>query len=181
MGKTVSELTLVQGGGQQTEGAVAPVISKEPNIQISDGFASVSFRKNYPKRLVNAMAGVNNAQLVETDDAYVLSAPYIKISRRELEAVIGPMTDAKWRIMFVNRVGEVKEFNNYEFAVGTPRPVETVEEEAKDTVQLNIRIDRAVKDELEKYRGKEYLDMTQNAFVEEALKEFIANIRKEVL
>jgi hypothetical protein len=142
---------------------------------------SISFRKTYPKRLINSLASANNATLEETEDAFMVSAPFIKVTRSDVEQVTGKITDAKWRMMFVNRSGEVKDFNLYEFTIGTPKAVVADEEATVETVQLNVRIDKEIKAEMEKYRDSNYLDMTQPAFVQEALREFIASIKREVL
>lgn len=164
--------TAEQTGGNTADGTTAEVVEKT---------VSISFRKTHPKRLINALASINNAKIEENEDSFVIVAPYLKITRSDVETSIGKISDAKWRMMFVNRAGEVKEFNNYEFAIGTPKVVESATESKTETVQLNIRIDKHVKEELEKFRSPEFLDLNQNAFVEEALREFIANIRKELI
>jgi hypothetical protein len=152
-----------------------------PDAEPSVTLVSLTFRKTQPKRLVNAIASANGVQLVEATDSYVIAAPYIKVLRSEIEAITGKLSDVKWRMIFVNRKGEVKEFTNHEFAIGVASVASVNETERKEAVQLNIRIDKQVKEEMEKYRGKDFLDRTQNDFVEDALKEFIANIQKELV
>ncbi len=147
----------------------------------SPAMASLSLRRTYSKRLVNLIASLNNTEVEETEDFYLISAPFIKVNRSDVEGVVsGKMSDAKWRMLFVNRSGEIREMSNERFVMGTPAPVVSTDE-SKDVIQINIRIDAGVKAEMDKYRSKEFLDLTQNAFVEEALREFIENIKKELL
>lgn len=145
--------------------------------------ATLSIRKGFPKRIINLIASMNNAEIDETDDLYIIKAPRIRVVRAELEASIGKLTDGRWRTLFVNRTGEINEFNGYEFDISVPTPslVEKEEVTKEPVVQLNIRIPESVKSDIEELRKLLGDNYTQNAFVEDALKEFISNIKKEML
>lgn len=164
-------LTLVEKAEQELQEAVAT-----PAVEL----VSVSLRKGFPKRVVNLIASVNNAEVDETEEFYVIKAPYIKVTRSDLESVAGKVTDARWRMLFVNRSGEVKDFNNYEFSIGAPKPVIVEETPKEQPVQLNIRISPALKEEIEELRKLLGDNYSQNSFVEDAIKEFVTNIRKEM-
>jgi hypothetical protein len=158
----------------QIEEVVVPVVAEEQLV-------TLSLRKGLSKRVINLIGSMNNAEIVETEDFFIIKASYIKVVRSDIESSVGKLTDGRWRTLFVNRKGEVKEFNNYEFAIGIPKPtvVETPEER-KEMVQLNIRIEKSIKDDIEELRRLLGDNYTQNGFVEDALKEFIANIKKEM-
>ncbi|WP_336784079.1 hypothetical protein [Paenibacillus illinoisensis] len=146
----------------------------------SPAMASLSLKRTYAKRLVNAIASLNNIEVEEHEDCYLIASPFIRVNRSDVEHVAGKMSDAKWRMLFVNRSGEIREFTNERFIMGTPVQATQAEDE-KDVVQINVRIDSLVKADVDKYRSKDFLDLTQNAFVEEALREFIVNIKKDLL
>jgi hypothetical protein len=182
MGKnTAAQLSLVETANAEFEQLTGEEKSNLTFIAPAE-LVELSLRKGLPKRVINLIASMNNAEMQENEEHYILKAPYIKVSRADVESSIGKLTDGRWRMLFVNRSGEIKEFNNYEFAIGAPKAaIVDEEEQRKETVQLNIRVDKLIKEDIEKYRlllGENY---TQNAFVEDALKEFIANIKKEML
>lgn len=143
--------------------------------------ASLRFRKNAAKRLVNLIASVNNTEVEEVDNFYLISAPYIEVNRKEIESVVGELTDARWRMLFVNRAGEVSEFTNDNFRIGIEKSASPAAAAQPELTPISVKIDSLVKQEMDKYRGAEYLDLHQNAFVEAALRDFIEGIKKQIL
>lgn len=143
-------------------------------------YVTLKIKRTYSKRLVNsAIVSTNaNVELEEAEDVFILKAPYIKVKRSDIEAVMGSISDTKWRMIFMNRVGEVREFTNYEFIMGIPQPSQT-EVDRREWTQMNVRLPKDLKEEMEILRAPDILAMNQNEFVSEAITEYIAMIKRE--
>jgi hypothetical protein len=155
----------------------APEVEASTTVE----FVTLKIKRTYPKRLINIITAANpDVELNENEaDAYVLTGSYIKVTRAEVESVVGRLTDTRWRMLFMNRTGEVREFNNYEFSMGVPRPVITESSERRESTQINVRIPTDLKALMEELRAPEILNLSQNDFVAEALAEYINMIKKE--
>lgn len=140
---------------------------------------TIKIKRTQPKRLINAIVQANsNVEVEEGEDAYVITAPYVKVRRSDVEVVTGSMSDTKWRMLFMNRVGEVSSFTNHEFIIGVPQPTIT-EEDRRVWTQVNIRLPKDLKEEMELLRSAQILNMSQNEFVAEAVAEYIAMIKRD--
>lgn len=125
--------------------------------------------------LVDVVSRTNvGAILQNTGDYYQINAPTIRVIRQDVESILGKLNDAQWRMLFMNHEGEVKTFNNYEFLIGN---VAEQVEERKELAQINIRIDRLAKDNMDTVRG--LLNMTQAEFLEVAIQELTDKILSE--
>jgi predicted RNA-binding protein YlqC (UPF0109 family) len=118
----------------------------------------------------------DNVIVQEFDNCYQLNAPQIKVSRQDAERAIGKLNDGRWRMMFMNRTGEVVSLNDYEFVLGV---LETEIEERKELAQLNTRILAEAKAEMDETR--KLLGMTQAEFLEIAIRDFADKVNAEVL
>jgi hypothetical protein len=117
-----------------------------------------------------------NVIVQEFDGYYQVNAKQIRITRQDVEGLFGKINDGRWRMLLMNRDGEVSEFNNHILILGI---VQSEVEEAKETAQLNTRIDSKSKEEMDKIRG--LLDMTQAQFLEVAIKEYADKVRSEMI
>lgn len=140
-------------------------------------------RKTLSKRVINHVAAINNGDIEEGEDTVAISAPYIKVTRADIEAYLGAITDAKWRMILMNRVGEVRELTNREFILGVQNAESGEEETGRVVTQINLRVDKTLKDKIDKYRkvlgnGEKY---SITAFCEDAIKEFINSVEKEIV
>ncbi|MNS30721.1 hypothetical protein D3C72_627590 [compost metagenome] len=144
--------------------------------QKPDSSVSLKFKKTYPKRLISTIVNNNNALLQETDEHYIVSAPYIRVVREEVESVLGKLTEAKWRLLFIGRsTDKVRDFDSSLFSMGNQRTVL----DKSELTQVNFSIPKTLKAEMTTYRSEKYLNLGQNEFVTEALREYIDNIKRE--
>lgn len=148
----------------------------EQEQQKSEKKVSLRFKKTYPKRLVSVIVNNNGAELEETEDQYIISAPYIKVTRDEAESAIGKLSESKWRLLFMGRSEDkVKHFDSSMFAFGNQRPVTSKE----DMTQINFSLPKTLKADITLYRSEKYLNLGQNEFLIEATREYIENIKRE--
>jgi hypothetical protein len=158
--------------------------------------ANVAVTSKNGAELESALAGTvsikvhkNNAALVEmivnkNDDVVVqdfethfqANAKQIRITRQDAENALGKMDDGRWKILLMNRNGEVSQLNNYELVLGI---TEAVAEESKDLAQLNTRILAESKMEMDATR--KLLGMTQAEFLEVAIKEYAEKVKAEMI
>lgn len=152
--------------------------ANENNVEAdTDGEATLFLKKSVTRRLANHIANANGISYSETDTHFRFDGKYIRVTRQEVENILGKLSDAKWRMLFVNRSGNVRTFNDYEFAIGNPT-ANTEQTENKDYVQLNFRIERSLKEEIDTLR--ELMNMSQNDFVAQAVAEFVSAIKAEL-
>jgi hypothetical protein len=146
------------------------------NEEMLQGTVSLKVKKDYGT-LVELVASKNENVIVqEFDGYYQVNAKQIRITRQDVEGLFGKINDGRWRMLLMNRDGEVSEFNNHILILGI---VQSEVEEAKETAQLNTRIDSKSKEEMDKIRG--LLDMTQAQFLEVAIKEYADKVRSEMI
>lgn len=121
-----------------------------------------------------------HVKIGENEEYIVVSAPYMRITRSEAEmAMGGRISDFEWRMLFVKREGgKADKFNNYEFILGTPVPEDDDRVESKDVVQVNTRLDRPTKDEMDRFR--EMLGMSQSDFIAQAVVVFLKQLRETI-
>lgn len=146
------------------------------NEEMLQGTVSLKVKKDYGS-LVEVLASKNDNVIVqEFDNYYQVNAKQIRVTRQDAESVLGKMNDGRWRMLLMNRDGEVAEVNNHILVLGI---VETEAEEVKEQAQLNTRIDSKAKEEMDKVRA--LLDMTQAQFLEVAIKEYSERVKAEML
>jgi hypothetical protein len=146
------------------------------NEEMLQGTVSLKVKKDYGT-LVELVASKNENVIVqEFDGYYQVNAKQIRITRQDVEGLFGKINDGRWRMLLMNRDGEVSEFNNHILILGI---VQSEVEEAKETAQINTRIDSKSKEEMDKIRG--LLDMTQAQFLEVAIKEYADKVRSEMI
>ena len=141
-----------------------------------EGTVELKLRKAYAP-LVKTIVTNNDNVIVQEFDSYIqLNAKQIKVSRTDGERALGRLNDGSWRMLFMNKKGEVANFNDYEFVLGV---VETEAEEVKETAQLNTRIASSAKLEMDETR--ELLGMTQAKFLEVCIAEYVAKVKAELI
>jgi hypothetical protein len=167
----------------QPKGDVEDMATKAPkkeDVVISpeslEGTVELKLRKQY-KDLVDAIIKNNdNVTVQEFDTHFQINARQIKVTRQDGERALGRLNDGQWRILFMNKKGELVTFDDYQFVLGVlPEEIE----EAKETAQLNTRIDSKSKLEMDEIR--ELLGMTQAKFLEVAIAEYTQRVRAEML
>jgi hypothetical protein len=157
----------------------AKTIEKE-NVIVSpeslEGTVELKLRKQY-KELVDAIVKNNdNVTVQEFETHYQVNAKQIKVTRQDGERALGRLNDGQWRILFMNKKGEVVTFDDYQFVLGV---VEEEVAESKETAQLNTRIDS--KSKLEMDETREMLGMTQAKFLEVCIAEYVAKVKAEMI
>jgi hypothetical protein len=141
-----------------------------------EGTVELKLRKQYMP-LVETIVHNNENVIVQDFESYFqLNAKQIKVTRQDAERTLGKMNDGQWRILFMNKKGDVSEFNDYQFVLGV---IETEVEEAKETAQLNTRIDSNCKMNMDRVR--DMLGMTQSKFLEVVITEYVAKVDAEML
>lgn len=141
-----------------------------------EGTVELKLRKTYAP-LVQTIVNVNSDVIVQDKEAYFqLNAKQIKVTRTDGERALGKLNDGQWRILFMNKIGEVVSFTDNEFVLGV---VETEETTVKELAQLNTRIDSNVKADMDETR--DFLGMTQAKFLEVAIAEYVAKAKAELL
>lgn len=141
-----------------------------------EGTVELKLRKQY-KSLVTVIVQNNDNVIVQEFESYIqLNAKQIKVTRQDGERALGKMNDGSWRMLFMNKKGEISSFNDYEFVLGV---VETEAEEVKETAQLNTRIDSKAKLEMDETR--ELLGMTQAKFLEVCIADYVAKVKAEMI
>lgn len=152
------------------------VVQENVKPELLEGTVAIKLKKDYAK-LVGVITSGNDEVIVqEFDTHYQLNAKQIRVTRQDAERTLGKMNDGRWRMLFMNRDGELTAFNDYEFVLGV---VETEVEERREQAQLNTRIDAEAKQEMDRVRA--LLEMTQAQFLEVAIKEFSEKVNAEML
>jgi hypothetical protein len=141
-----------------------------------EGTVELKLRKQYLPLVDTIVKNNDNVTVQEFDTHFQVNAKQIKVTRQDGERALGKLNDGQWRILFMNKKGEVSNFNDYEFVLGV---VETEVEEAKETAQLNTRIDSKAKLEMDETR--EMLGMTQAKFLEVCIADYVAKVKSEML
>lgn len=141
-----------------------------------EGTVELKLRKNYKPLVDTIIKSNNNVTVQEFDTHYQVNAQQIKVTRQDGERALGKLNDGQWRILFMNKKGELSSFNDYEFVLGV---IATEVEEAKETAQLNTRIDSKAKLEMDEIR--DLLGMTQAKFLEVAIAEYVSKVKAEIL
>jgi hypothetical protein len=141
-----------------------------------EGTVMLKLRKQYEKLVDTIVKNNDNVTVQEFDTHFQINAKQIKVTRQDGERALGRLNDGQWRMLFMNKQGEVSNFNDYEFVLGV---VETEAEEVKETAQLNTRIDSKAKLDMDETR--ELLGMTQAKFLEVCIAEYVAKVRAEIL
>jgi subtilisin-like proprotein convertase family protein len=141
-----------------------------------EGTVALKLRSEY-SALVSIIENKNAGVIVQDFGEYLqLNAKQIRITRQDAENTLGKMNDGRWRMLLMNRKGEVANFNNYELVLGI---IETEADEVRETAQLNTRIESKAKEEMDEIRTM--LGMTQSQFLEVAIKEFAEKVRSEMI
>lgn len=167
-----AELDALMNGGEQSE----QPSHVELKLRKTDG----------QQQVVDAISQANpGAEIEEADDHFSIRAPHIRILRQEVEKAAGTkLSDVRWKSLFVNRSGDIKEFNEHEFSMGITVPVVEEEEVQIETIQFNVRIPKELKSEMDNVRallGTPSSPMTQNSYVAEALQVLNKQIMKEII
>jgi hypothetical protein len=148
----------------------------EVTAEMLEGTVSLKIKNTY-KELVEVIVNKNDNVVVQEFDGHIqINAKQIRVTRQDAESVLGRMNDGRWRMLLMNRDGEVTNFNNYELVLGI---VESEVEETKEQAQLNTRILADAKIEMDEIRA--LLGMTQSQFLEVAIKEFAERVRSEMI
>jgi hypothetical protein len=153
-------------------------VSNEGSKEETNSTVSLYIKKSMRKPVVNNIVSANQeAHVHETDGHYVITAPYIRVTRSMVESALGNITDAQWRMTFLRREGDVRAFNDYEFQLGTPA-IQVEEQNKTDYVQINTRIPKEAKIEMECYLP--LLNMSQTEYIAKAVELMNAQIREEL-
>jgi hypothetical protein len=152
------------------------VVSGIVSPESLEGTVELKLRKQYLPLVDTIVKNNDNVTVQEFDTHFQVNAKQIKVTRQDGERALGRLNDGQWRILFMNKKGEVSNFNDYEFVLGV---VETEVEEAKETAQLNTRIDSKAKLEMDETR--EMLGMTQAKFLEVCIADYVAKVKAEML
>lgn len=158
-----------------TETMESPIVNNnEVTPEQLEGTVSLKVRS---EELLDLIVKTNTSVIVqEIDDHYQINAEQIRVNRQDAEKVLGRMNEGRWRMLFMNRQGEVSRFNDHEFVLGI---IETEAEERKELAQLNTRILADAKLDMDETREK--LNMTQAQFIEVAIREFAEKVRDELI
>jgi hypothetical protein len=141
-----------------------------------EGTVELKLRKQYMPLVETIIHNNENVIVQDFESYFQLNAKQIKVTRQDAERTLGKMNDGQWRILFMNKKGDVAEFNDYQFVLGV---IETEVEEAKETAQLNTRIDSKCKMDMDRVR--DMLGMTQSKFLEVVIAEYVAKVDAEML
>jgi hypothetical protein len=141
-----------------------------------EGTVELKLRKQYQPLVTVIVQNNDNVVVQEFESHFQLNAKQIKVSRTDGERALGRLNDGSWRMIFMNKKGEIVNFNDYEFVLGV---VETEAEEVKETAQLNTRIDSKAKLEMDETR--ELLGMTQAKFLEVCIADYVAKVKAELI
>jgi hypothetical protein len=141
-----------------------------------EGTVELKLRKTYQPLVQTIVNNNDNVIVQEFDNYFQLNAKQIKVSRTDGERALGRLNDGSWRMLFMNKKGEVANFTDYEFTLGV---VEEEAEAVKETAQLNTRIDSKAKLDMDETR--EMLGMTQAKFLEVAIAEYVAKVKSEMI
>jgi hypothetical protein len=178
--ETVKELNKRSGKTLKGDEVAMPTKAVEKQNVVSpeslEGTVMLKLRKQYFPLVDTIVKNNDNVIVQEFDNYFQINAKQIKVTRQDGERALGRLNDGQWRVLFVNRQGEVSNFNDYEFVLGV---VETEVEETKETAQLNTRIDSKCKMDMDEVR--EMLGMTQAKFLEVAITEYVQKVRAEML
>jgi hypothetical protein len=168
---------------EQEQGRLEEIGADEQGADegVQEEVVTLSIKKTYPAELVEAIAAANDGvTILEKETSYQLSGPVIRVVRSQVAKVVGDLSDSKWRVLFMNRSGQVSEFDNSQFVLGIPKSVPIEELEQKETSQLNVRIEKTLKAEMEFFRAL-LPNVNQNEFVAEALREYVCSLREEMV
>src|SRR5579875_2982856 len=117
-GKKVRHLNKKQSKGDE------PVIGnsiKETNPispEQLEGTVELKIRKQYYP-LVQVIVNNNDNVIVQEFEKYFqLNAKQIRVTRQDGERALGKMNDGQWRMLFMNKKGDVDTFNDHEFVLG---------------------------------------------------------------
>lgn len=152
------------------------VISTGVKAEDLEGTVSLKIHKNNMP-LAEIVAKKNDGVIVQQfENHFQLNAKQIRVTRQDAENVLGRMNDGRWRMLLMNRDGEIANLNNYELVLGV---VQTETEENKETAQLNTRILAESKQDMDEIRA--LLNMTQAQFLEVAIAEYVEKVRAEMI
>lgn len=141
-----------------------------------EGTVELKLRKQYQPLVQTIVNNNDNVIVQEFENYFQLNAKQIKVSRTDGERALGRLNDGSWRMLFMNKKGEVASFTDYEFVLGI---VEEEAEAVKETAQLNTRIDSKAKMDMDETR--EMLGMTQAKFLEVCIAEYVAKVKAEMI
>jgi hypothetical protein len=141
-----------------------------------EGTVELKLRKNYKPLVDTIIKNNDNVIVQEFDTHFQINAPQIKLTRQDGERALGRLNDGQWRVLFMNKQGELVKFDDYSFILGVlPEEIE----ENKETAQLNTRIDSKAKLEMDEIR--DLLGMTQSKFLEVAIAEYVSKVKEEMI
>lgn len=159
---------------KQIENAIEPTTAVTP--EKLEGTVELKLRKQYQPLVQTIVNNNDNVIVQEFDNYFQLNAKQIKVSRTDGERALGRLNDGSWRMLFMNKKGEVSSFTDYEFTLGI---VEEEAEAVKETAQLNTRIDSKAKMDMDETR--EMLGMTQAKFLEVCIADYVAKVKAEMI
>lgn len=159
------------------QAAPAPAAPEEAKAEETTQIVTLAISKTYPKELVDMIVNKNSdVQVIERDKFWVLNATFLRVLRDDVEKIIGKLpTVTKWKAIFINKIGESKVFSDDEFTLGVPKPVAEATQEKEDKAQMNVRIEKHLKETLAKFA--DMMKMSQNDLVETALMEYLDGLQ----
>ena len=138
--------------------------------------ATVTLPLNEIGKITGELFGNRGLEVYEGNEGIVVAGKRISLKRNSIEAILGrPIKETMWRVLFANRDGEVKIFNSAEVLIGDESP--EGEEIDKGLITITGKVDSELKDEIDRFRG--VLNLTQNDFVLEALKEYVDSLKEQ--
>lgn len=141
--------------------------------------AHLAIKKINGEDLVNMIVQSNyHAEVGENETHYLVHAPYIRVVRSDVENLLGKLSNTRWRMIFAHRQGELKTFNDYEFAIGNPVQTSDEPTSKEETTQVNARFPISLKEEVDEF--KDMLGLSINSFVITAVTEYIKNLKEQI-
>jgi len=138
--------------------------------------ATVTLPLNEIGKITGELFSNRGLEVYEGNEGIVVAGKRISLKRNSIEAILGrPIKETMWRVLFANRDGEVKIFNSAEVLIGDESP--EGEEIDKGLITITGKVDSELKDEIDHFRG--VLNLTQNDFVLEALKEYVDSLKEQ--
>jgi hypothetical protein len=185
--KAISPKTTAKVIGVEETDYIVPLLEDDEPISTkqlvssdtidTESKARISFKNNrinfeIAESIINANP---NLKFYENNEIIQVSGDYIRLNRSQVEGIMGKITDIAWRMLVMNNEGDKQVFNDHELIIGTV--AETTEQ--VELAQLNVRINKEAKENLDKYR--ELLSLTQGEFVEKAIEELVVKIKGGVI
>lgn len=164
-----------------TENGVEQMTKVNPSkVAIPDelvGTVELKLKKEYG-RLADIISENNEGVIVqELDNCIQINAPQLKITRQDVDRAIGKVDDGRWRMILLNRQGEISCFNDYEFILGE---IQEEIEESKELAQINTRVTAEAKQMMDRTR-KKLGDWTQGDFLDNAIRDYVQKVEAEQL